>query len=140
MSLPNFSAATKRRESSRLAAVVVTLVLAGCGSTLVAQRNDSVAEPPVTPAMRKAAKPLFREPVQRAPVGDNAWFAIDIPSGRHRLIGFDGTRWEWVDHAPIQGNVGVSAKVVFFLPSRFLQVELIPAPDDDGRAARRIPG
>jgi hypothetical protein len=85
---------------------------------------------------RRPCIPLFREPGW-SQGGSNAWSTRDITRDAHRLIGFDGTRWEYVDEGVVEPNAITPAKLVFFVDSKYKEVELIADRRHDMRHARK---
>jgi uncharacterized lipoprotein YddW (UPF0748 family) len=55
----------------------------------------------------------------------NEWTHPDVPSGRYRLIGYDGKTWQYVDSQTIERSIGASGKTVFFVDAMYREVELI---------------
>lgn len=84
---------------------------------------------------RPVSRPLFRVPGFGSSAGESRWMVYDMPRGMHRLIGFDGIRWELIDRAPIEsGAAGV--QVIFDLPARYREVEILMDRREDMRRAR----
>jgi uncharacterized lipoprotein YddW (UPF0748 family) len=85
---------------------------------------------------RRASTPLFRE----GSIGyasNNAWSTRDITRESHRLIGFDGEKWEYVDEQVIEPNAIAPHKLIFFVDSRYREVELLIDRRADMRRERR---
>jgi len=85
---------------------------------------------------RRPSTPLFREPGW-SQGGSSAWSTRDITRDANRLIGFDGTRWEYVDAGVIEPNAIAPAKLVFFVDNKYIAVELISDRRHDMRRSRR---
>jgi hypothetical protein len=78
---------------------------------------------------------LFRE-LGWSQGGSSTWSTRDITRDTNRLIGFDGTRWEYLDESVVEPNAITPAKLVFFLDSKYREVELIADRRHDMRRAR----
>jgi uncharacterized lipoprotein YddW (UPF0748 family) len=84
---------------------------------------------------RRASIPLFREGGWGQ--GSNtAWSTRDITREAHRLIGFDGTKWEYVDAGVVEPNAIAPAKLIFFVDNKYTAVELIADRRHDMRRPR----
>lgn len=84
---------------------------------------------------RRPSIPLFRE-LGWSQGGSSTWSTRDITRDTNRLIGFDGTRWEYLDESVVEPNAITPAKLVFFLDSKYREVELIADRRHDMRRAR----
>lgn len=85
---------------------------------------------------RPGSRPLFRDG-GLAHGGEPRWVLHDVPPGTHRLIGFDGVRWEFVDRAPIESRGAANAKVIVEIPAHYREVEILADRRDDMRRPRR---
>ncbi|MFM7294658.1 MAG: glycoside hydrolase family 10 protein [Burkholderiales bacterium] len=93
-----------------------------------------VAHPSFPQSWRRSSVALFREPGSNQG-GSNAWSTRDIPRDANRLIGFDGTRWEYVDEGVVETKA--AAKLIVFVDSKYREVELIADRRHDMMRARR---
>jgi len=87
-----------------------------------------VAHPRFANNWRRPSIPLFREPGFNQSTGQgnsNAWSTRDITRDAQRLIGFDGSKWEYVDEGVIEPTAIAPAKLIFFVDSKYREVEII---------------
>ena len=88
--------------------------------------SGSAHSPHFPSSWRQASIPMFRHsPRGHELASGQTWIARSIPRGRYRMIGFDGSSWEYVDDAPIEGANAWVDQMFFNVPSRYSQVELL---------------
>ncbi|MCA3040499.1 MAG: hypothetical protein ING37_07855 [Rhodocyclaceae bacterium] len=80
---------------------------------------------------------MFREP-GLSQGGITAWSTRNITRDANRLIGFDGTRWEYVDEGVVEPKAAASAKLIVFVDSKYREVELIADRRHDMRRVRQV--
>ncbi|MBL8512862.1 MAG: hypothetical protein JNJ55_02640, partial [Betaproteobacteria bacterium] len=85
---------------------------------------------------RPGSRPMFRDG-GLAHGSEPRWVLHDVPPGTHRLIGFDGVRWEFIERAPIEGRGAANAKVILEIPAHYREVEILMDRRDDLRRSRR---
>jgi uncharacterized lipoprotein YddW (UPF0748 family) len=96
------------------------------------------ASPKFPASWRTRSTPLFREGgMQRA--GENAWSTMDLQRGRYRLIGFDGTAWEYINDQLIERNASGIGKAIYFVDGKYREVELLVDRREDMLRARQTP-
>jgi len=96
-----------------------------------------VAHPRFPQNWRRPSIPLFREP-GLSQGGITAWSTRNITRDANRLIGFDGTRWEYVDESVVEPNAIAPAKLILFVDNKYRQVELIADRRHDMRRVRQV--
>ena len=75
---------------------------------------------------RKQSIPLFRAPQTGAGfAGQQPWFHPNVPRGKYRMIGFDGTSWEYLNGQPLDRMMANSGEVYFLVNGQYREVELI---------------
>ena len=89
--------------------------------------QSGTARSPHFPAgWRQPSIPLFRHALGGAALhGEPQWIAHSVPRGAYRIIGFDGRSWEYVDEVPVSSATAMADGVIFNVPSRYTQVELV---------------
>lgn len=95
-----------------------------------------VAHPRFPQNWRRSSVALFREP-GLSQGGITAWSTRNITRDANRLIGFDGTRWEYVDEGVVEPKAAASAKLIVFVDSKYREVELIADRRHDMRHPRK---
>jgi hypothetical protein len=83
-----------------------------------------VESPRFPKGWRRPAIALFRD-IAQPRSGDTAWSHPDISRGKYRLIGFDGKAWDYVQDVDLERSIAGIGKTVFFVDSRYREVELI---------------
>ena len=89
-------------------------------------QSGSAYSPHFPPRWRQPSIPMFRDTrAGLALENGHSWIARSIPRGRYRMIGFDGYHWEYLDEAPVEGADTATDHVIFNVPARYSQVELL---------------
>lgn len=97
-----------------------------------------VESPKVPAGWRKPSIAMFRQHSAAGfAAGRNAWVHPDLPRGSYRLIGFDGTTWQYLDEQTITRHSSVNSSTVFFVDGQYSQIELILDRREGMRRARQ---
>jgi hypothetical protein len=95
------------------------------------REQGAASSPHFAKNWRRQSIPLFRDLRVRGGATDTAWVAIDVPRGKYRLIGFDGKRWEYLDDRKVEIDSSFNGRAVYFVSTRYVEMELIVDRRDD---------
>lgn len=100
--------------------------------------NGHPASPHFPRNWRRPSIALIRSPGSGAYLaGHQRWYHPDLPLANHRMIGFDGRSWNYLNDQPLGRTSGSRGTVTFFVDGLYRDVELIVDRRDEMMKSRQ---